>query len=42
MYFVREARRAAFLPTERNFRQLIQVPDSLYDSEEAPEIVVSF
>jgi translation elongation factor EF-1alpha len=31
----------AFLPTERNFRQLIQVPDCLYDSEETPEIVVS-
>ncbi len=32
----------AFLPTERNFRQLIQVPDSLYDSEETPEIALSF
>ncbi len=31
----------AFLPTERNFRQLIQVPDCLYDSEETPEIVLS-
>jgi translation initiation factor IF-2 len=32
----------AFLPTERNFRQLIQVPDSLYNYEETPEIVLSF
>jgi GTPase len=32
----------AFLPTERNFRQLIQVPDSLYANEETPEITLSF
>jgi translation initiation factor IF-2 len=32
----------AFLPTERNFRQLIQVPDSLYCCEKTPEIVLSF
>jgi GTPase len=31
----------AFLPTERNFRQLIQVPDSLCCSEETPEIALS-
>jgi hypothetical protein len=32
----------AFLPTERNFRHLIQVPDNLRCCEEAPEILSSF